>query len=108
MKSLPLPENSIVLRFAAPSAAAAASSVVFASCAQPARAPKAATASTIINVFFIPPPAMCYLTEPNRRRQYMSPHDPESTFDAKNLKELHEFAATDPHGSVCNGITVTH
>src|SRR5436853_4350041 len=63
MKSDPLPENSIVLRFVAPSAAAAASSVVLASCARAATAHRPAMASAMIRVFFIAPPALKRILE---------------------------------------------
>src|SRR5438093_7285503 len=60
MKSLPLPENSMVLRLLAPSAAEAASSIVFASWARAAIAHKPDTASRMIKVFFISPSGNAY------------------------------------------------
>src|SRR5262249_26071193 len=56
MKTYPLPENSTVLMFVAPSAVAAASSVVFGSWAEATIAHRPAATRLIITRFFIPAP----------------------------------------------------
>src|SRR5215470_3059305 len=72
MKSEPRPENSIVLRFVAPKAAAAASNVGLASCASANPTLNAVATSTTINVFFIDAPALHFNRFGENKKTYVT------------------------------------